>query len=155
VKYFNLTTFKFLRKLGCYNSVPESDCQLEWYSMNSWAWSVLTVWVGLLVREVRAKPWSHVGDDAVEQMLAVACCCCRVMLVIALPRRRWPWRCWVDVGCGMTSLLSRTDNGRVTLLPNCASDETCTCKTKKLMREETIHVTIFYLCRYSLYEYNK
>jgi hypothetical protein len=70
-------------------SVHKSGCWLEWYSSSPRAWSVVNLRVGSLVREVRAKPPSHVGDGAAEPMLTVA------------------WWCYQgDVDCGEASLPS-------------------------------------------------
>jgi hypothetical protein len=80
---------------------------------------VVNLRVGLIVGEVHAEPPNHADNDAARATLVVACC-----------------RCRADVGYGMTSLSNRADDG------------TCTCKTNKLMRGVTMHMTVFYLCKY-------
>jgi hypothetical protein len=63
-------------------SVFDSGCRLVWYSLSPWAWSVLNLWVKLLVGEVRVEPPSHASDGAADSVLAVMWCCCQVMTAI-------------------------------------------------------------------------
>jgi hypothetical protein len=94
------------------SNVPELGRQLKWYSSRPRAWSVMNLWVRLLVGEVLTKPPSHAGDGAVEPMLAMTWCCYRIMLAIALPslasdgaaKSCWWWHCRGDVGRGVMSL---------------------------------------------------
>jgi hypothetical protein len=90
-------------------SVPELDCQLEWYSSNAepyWWWCYRgDVGCGTMSLS------SHVSDDvtemtwpwrdiAVETKLVVARCRYRVMLAMTLLRQHWLWHnitaesCW-------------------------------------------------------------
>jgi hypothetical protein len=52
-----VTTYTSRFKIGYVSSsVSDSGCWLKWYSSSPRAWSVVILRVGLLVREVRAKP---------------------------------------------------------------------------------------------------
>jgi hypothetical protein len=106
------------------SSVPESSYWLEWHSTSPRAWMVVNLWVGLLVKEVHAKPLSHAGDGVIEPMLvvhdvAVKSCWrwhCRVNVglgVMSLLSRCWWWHCRVIIGHGVTSLPSHAGDGAV------------------------------------------
>jgi hypothetical protein len=123
----------------------ETRYRLEWYSLSPRAWSVVKLWVGLLVGKVRIKPLSHASDGVAESMLAVVWSCRQVMLV---------WYCWGDLIVAwcrcrvmlVTALLSHVGDDtvesmlvvvwcrcRVMLAWRCQGDMAVACSRRQVM----------------------